>query len=245
MAGYTRVGPGQYRGPDGKIVNSLTDPNKSGGIIKQRPVKSTPGQMPHNIATTGPVTDATITNAGQTVGQDALAKALEIINSGGLGNPITVSPEESQKIYDAAYGKLTRNFDYNKAKDQKALEDQLYQRGIAYSSDPNSQYQQQLHDLNTNYNTQLENAGQTAQLLQGQGEDRLYNQKLGNSQNQQAIITSLTNLGVPWEQLSNQQKATLMQATLAKLQRKTALDVANINNRQSGGGGSQDSAFIL
>jgi len=83
------------------------------------------------------------------------------------------------RIEDAVYKKLTKNVDYNEARDKQNLEQDLANRGIPYSNDPNSQYQQQMKDFNDKYAGIRESAA--AQSVAQGGEEYSRNVGIGET----------------------------------------------------------------
>lgn len=81
---------------------------------------------------------------------------------------------DRQKMYDYALGYLTKDFDKNKGRDQEELMQSLYNRGIAFSADPNSRYQQELAMHNKRYDDLRSDAEARALLSSGQEMERLY-----------------------------------------------------------------------
>lgn len=102
-----------------------------------------------------------------------------------VNNTLTgVNPTESgntQSAIDAAFGQLTQNTDKEYARNKAELTQTLANKGIAYSNDPNSQYQQQMGDLDTRYDQIRADAKQKAVLTGYQEYQNLYgNQEKGN-----------------------------------------------------------------
>lgn len=184
-------------------------------------------------------------------------------------NP-TLTPEylsgdlaaDRARVEADVYGRLTTGLQdqYNQRRQQ--AEQTLRNRGIPFSADPNSRYQQELGVLDRQYADQQLAARQTAtgiglQEQQGQfGMNQTQRQNQWNTQagtrNQQlGEIQGLSTLGVPgvlsFEQLSQADKDRLLQEAMGKLQAKTAVTVAGINNqpkpRSGGGSGNEDSPF--
>lgn len=74
---------------------------------------------------------------------------------------------DRQRIEDDVFSRLTRDFDqdYGNAKQNK--EQQLHDRGIAFSADPNSRYQQELRGIDQRFDDAKLTARQTATEMGG------------------------------------------------------------------------------
>ena len=86
------------------------------------------------------------------------------------------------KVEDAVYKRLTKNVDYRQGLERQDVEQQLANRGIPYSNDPNSQYQQQMKDFNDRYDNIRADAMNSA-VVSGGDE---YSRNVGINETQRA-----------------------------------------------------------
>jgi len=86
------------------------------------------------------------------------------------------------KVEDAVYKRLTKNLDYRQGLEKQDVEQQLANRGIPYSNDPNSQYQQQMKDFNDRYDNIRADAMNSA-VVSGGDE---YSRNVGINETQRA-----------------------------------------------------------
>lgn len=86
------------------------------------------------------------------------------------------------RIEDAVYGRLTKDTAYREGLDKQNVEQSLANRGIPYSNDPNSQYQQQMKDFTDKYNNIRADA--RAQAVQMGGDE--YSRNVGINETQRA-----------------------------------------------------------
>lgn len=250
MATATRISPGVYE-VGGKRVNAVSSVEalKRAGV-KQQPQQpgGKPNQQPQGVK---PVTDPTVLggvsgalNKGAT--EEAIGQ-LQTVQGGfkpQLPNQLSSADLMAQRnaATDAAYAQLSQGFDAQKQAEQTALEQKLYNKGIAYSPDPNSRYQQMMRDFNTNWNNKYLGAkNQSIQTgLNEFSTDVNANIDTSNAafdQQQGAYNTNLVGLG----QLSTLglQGVQQYQNTLAlNKDRKIKQQLANQAGRTSGGGGS-------
>lgn len=80
------------------------------------------------------------------MGQD-LAKQ----NLGGYSQFRFDDKGERSRIEDEVFNRLNRDTEMNREREMKAKEQELFNKGIPYSNDPNSRFQQEIGDLNRRY----------------------------------------------------------------------------------------------
>jgi hypothetical protein len=136
-----------------------------------------------------------IYSRGNTVTASGLGKANEFL--GGIQSPFSFDASSAgrERIEDEVFKRLTRDTDQQFGRDKGELEQSLHDRGIAYSNDPNSQYQQQMGDLNKRYDTIRENARSNSVLLGGDELSRAFNISRGTRESQLGEVGALSNLG--------------------------------------------------
>lgn len=204
-----------------------------------------------STTTVDPVTGQATVTQSLSGGQQKILDQGEALTQGGqawaqkqMGNFQQFNPDLSaegrQKAADAAFAQLSRGMDTRQKQQIADLEQSLYNRGIQFSNDPNSRYQQELQsmqqsqqDERNNIANQAYNVGlgeQQAQFGMGQQTNQT---QLGNMQAMQGMGTGLmvpnfqqfqgsavdpslgagTQLG--YDQLAQQKKVDA--ATIAKL----------------------------
>ena len=210
-----------------------------------------------NAAIVNPDNNATVNQVSQ--GQRDIANAggdlaLHNLMGSSLGNafnptltdrPNTGNLEtDRSRIEGQVYDRLTRNLDtdYQAAHEQTAQS--LLNRGIPFSADPNSRYQQELGRQEQNYLGAKTDARQRATEIGGteyqrnfdigeQLRQNQFNEQAGTRNQQLGEAGGLSNLGVPgtvaFEQLSDVDKERALKKWLAQLQASTAVKVAGIN----------------
>lgn len=180
--------------------------------------------------------------------------ALNHLQSGQFQNPYAapVTPDRlaqgdltalRDNVYNEQYGYLTRDLGQQEAQAGQDVQQQLADRGITYSNDPNSQYQQQMKDYTNRFDrarldarsqaTQL--AGQEMQRSFGMNEQQIANilsQGMDTRNQQMGELGAFSQLGQTGVFGYNQ----LQDVDLQRKQQK-ALEMAALN-RQGGGGGS-------
>lgn len=179
----------------------------------------------------------TLTQTGQTIAQGQL----ENMGQFSFDN----SAAGRQKMSDAVFAQLSRGMDTRHKAQSDQLAQDLYNRGIPFSEDPNSRYQQEMRsmqqgqeDERLNYSNQAYQAGlqeQQAQFGMSQGTRQQQMSDLSAFQQQgtglmmpnyQATqgtasdLKGFTELAQNQQQLNNQRKAT--QASIDALKRKNA-----------------------
>lgn len=120
-------------------------------------------------------------NMGQ-LGQQAIEQAGSNLQGSGLGS--TFNPDliarastgdmsaDRARVEDALFSNLTRNNSRDKAIEMEALKQDLANRGITYSTDPMSRYQQEVGGLNQRYDDLGMQAKTQASILGGQEWER-------------------------------------------------------------------------
>lgn len=103
---------------------------------------------------------------------------------------------------DAVYGRLTKNFDRDMDRELEARKQELYNKGIPYSDDPNSLYQKQIGDITERYDVAKADARSRATEMGGSELRNAYdissgafNTNLGGMGQQMGDIQSLSQLG--------------------------------------------------
>lgn len=199
-------------------------------------------------------------------GADLALQNLQATNLGSAFNPtLTDRPLTGQleadraRIEEAVFGRLTRGLEDDYRRGREQAEQNLRNAGIPFSTNPDSQYQQRLGAFDKRFDDARLAARQTAigiggdeyQRAFGIGEQLRQNQlgeQSGIRNQQLSEVGNLSNVGlggaISFEQLADADKDRILQEALAKLQAKTAKEVAQINNRPSGGGSpNADSPF--
>jgi hypothetical protein len=121
----------------------------------------------------------------------------------GGGSPQTYNPSslaqglmgDRQRIENSVFQGLTRDLERNRGRDMEAAQQSLYNRGITYSNDPNSRYQQELGDLNRRYDDMNQNARLQATQFGGQELANQFGMGLQSHQQQLSDIANLQNMG--------------------------------------------------
>tara|TARA_R110000868_G_scaffold316571_2_gene577469 strand:- start:1059 stop:2000 length:942 start_codon:yes stop_codon:yes gene_type:complete len=106
------------------------------------------------------------------------------------------SGDQRQKITDSVFSRLNRDTEMNRGRDIKAVEQQLYNRGIPYSADPNSQYQQMIGDTNRRYDDQTADYNSRADELAGAEMQRSFGMDFSTHQQGLADTTQLQQQGI-------------------------------------------------
>lgn len=78
------------------------------------------------------------------------------------------------RIEEEVFNRLTKTTEQDRGKDLEAAKQSLYNRGIAYSEDPNSRFQQELGDINRRYDDIKSNARASATQLGGSELERSF-----------------------------------------------------------------------
>lgn len=170
--------------------------------------------------------------------------AQNLLANGGFQNPFTydLSPRIGQdnlnnfrqSAFDTQYGYLTRDLGQQEAQAGQDIGQSLTDRGITYSADPNSRYQQEMRDYTNRFDRARADARAQADQFAGQEMQRMFGineQTRANQMNEQggqwnqrlSDIAGFSNLGIPnvmgFEQLTDQDKALRKQWKIAQLQK--------------------------
>ena len=253
---------GQF-GEDVSDAGKINTENIAAGNLGLNP--NIEGPLGAQFTTINPKTGQATTKHTLSANQDTLLKQGE--NLSMTGNKIAQGQLENmgqfsfdnseagrQKMSDAVFAQLSRGMDTRHKAQSDQLAQDLYNRGIPFSEDPNSRYQQEMRsmqqaqdDERLNYSNQAYQAGlgeQQAQFgmsqatRQQQMSDLSAFQQQGtglmmpNYQATQGTASDLkgfTELAQNQQQLNNQRKAT--QASIDALKRKNA----GSGGRSSGG----------
>lgn len=100
-----------------------------------------------------------------------------------------------ERIEDAVYSRLTKNMDRDRGRELEAAKQSLHNRGIQFSDDPNSRYQQELGAINERYDSQRLDAMNQAVMTGGSEMQRDYSIQSGVHQQGMNDLSSLTNAG--------------------------------------------------
>lgn len=128
-----------------------------------------------------------LTQQGQGLAQQGLG-GYQQFNFGDFG-------EERGRIEGEVYNRLTKGLDddYNRSRSSK--EQELFNKGIPYSDDPNSRYQKELGDLDRRYDEAKLQARSQATIQGGQEMQSQYGMQLGQHQQGLSDLYSLQGLG--------------------------------------------------
>lgn len=155
------------------------------------------------------------------------------------------SDEARQRIEQEVYNRLTRNFAQDEARDTEAAKQDLYNRGIPYSDDPNSRFQQEMRDITQRYDDAKLNASGQAVQMGNQAMQTNYGIGLGVHQQGMADIGALQNQGIGFQMpnLPGYQAPPPVMPTnpsefdLAMKQIQNSMKIAKMNKPSGGGGG--------
>lgn len=199
-----------------------------------------------------------LANAGGDIALQALkgTQLNQAFNPTLTDRPLTGQLEaDRNRIENDVYGHLTRNLDQDYQLARQQREQTLVNKGIPFSADPNSRYQQELGRMDQQYaDTKIDARRQATQLGGAEyqrafdiGETLRNNQfteQAGIRNQQSAEAAALGSLGVgsvaAFEQLSQAEKDRALQKYLAEQQNKTALQVARMRSSGGGGGGGEN-----
>ncbi len=186
-----------------------------------------------------------ITQAGQGVTQDYLSnyKQFGTQDFGAKRN----------EIEDAVFSRLTKNVDQDYANTKAAKEQELYNKGIPFSPDPNSRYQQELRGIDQRYDDLRTDARQRAAEIGGQEYQRQYGIELGTHQQglSDAVTTQQLGTGLQLPQFQAYQGANIqvsnptdVDLAMQQLQQnQQQIDIQrNAANKMGGGGGSAETS---
>ena len=102
---------------------------------------------------------------------------------------------DRERIENEMYNKYTRDLDREYGRGREQVEQDLANKGIAYSNDPDSRYQQMLGDFDRRYDEQRQNARQGAVEFGGQELQRQFNMGLQGHQQNLSDVATLQNYG--------------------------------------------------
>jgi hypothetical protein len=120
-------------------------------------------------------------------GQELAAGNLAGYQKFGMGQDAVA---DRARMEEAVYGRLTRDFDQRQKQDAGDAEQQLYNKGIAFSADPNSRYQQELRAVSQRYDDARGNA--RAQAVELGGSEYQRNADIGLASHQQGMADTTT-----------------------------------------------------
>lgn len=110
--------------------------------------------------------------------------ALDLLSQQGRFNPADFGAERD-RIEGDIYDRLTRDIDVQQQRSTDQVAQSLRDRGIPYSNDPNSRYQQEMKDITQRFDDQRLNARRTATEMGGQELSRQFG--IGQATHQQQI----------------------------------------------------------
>lgn len=128
-----------------------------------------------------------ITRAGQGLSHDLLNQ-YQAFDFGNFN-------EQRSRIENDVFGRLTQDTDQREQEERAAKEQELYNKGIPFSNDPNSRYQQELTGITKRYDQVRTDARQRASEIGGQELERQYGIDLGQHQQFMGDISSLQQQG--------------------------------------------------
>lgn len=246
MAQYVRLSPGVWRDTKtGKTIQSVKDPN-------QAKPKTPAGEqkIPNPLGVKGQANQE-IVNTQQELAHQGGEMALDYLKDSQLQTPFqpvmsdrtTTGNLEADRarIEEAAYGRLTRDFGNRDRQEGMDFATSLQNRGIPYSADPNSRYQQELRDMQRRQDDRYAGARSDAVMMGGQEYQRdfnineqlrqnQYNEQAGIRNQQQQEIGGLSGMGQ--QGITNYNDLRSLQ--LQQQQIQAAIDQLK---RRGGGGG--------
>lgn len=117
----------------------------------------------------------------------------------GAWQPFGMTPESlagmRSQVEDAIFAKLTQDLDKNYQEAKASKEQELWNKGIPFSGDPNSRYQQELGAIEKNYSRAQEEARNRAISEGGTEMQRQFGMGLQSQQQGMADIRSLQGMG--------------------------------------------------
>jgi hypothetical protein len=244
----TRIGTTQAR-----LSNLTLNPNISGSLGGQTTEIDPDTGQPITKQFLSPEQQA-ILEGQQGVTKTGIGKQQQWMSGMNAFNP-DLSEEARQRVSDAVFARLTRGMDQRQKQQSNELAQDLYNRGIQFSSDPNSRYQQEMNMLRQQqdeerqgYSMQAYEAGlseQQAQFGMGQGtrqqqmSDLAAMGQLGsgllmpNYQETQGVATDIVGAaGIPLEQQDVQTRRRLANASIEATKRR------NVGGSSPSGGGT-------
>jgi hypothetical protein len=104
--------------------------------------------------------------------------------------------EQRARIEDSVFGRLTKTLDQDYQNSRESAEQTLHNKGIPFSGDPNSRYQQELASIDRRYDEAKESARNQAVSVGGQELSRQYGVDLGQHQQGLSDISTLQSQGI-------------------------------------------------
>lgn len=126
-----------------------------------------------------------------TTGQQLAQQGLQDYSRFGM----TGSPEERARIEDEVFSRLTKNYDRDMGRELQTKEQELYNKGIPYSDDPNSRYQKEIRGIQDRYQEAKDSARGQAVMMGGQELQNTFNMGLQSHQQGMQDLTSLQGQG--------------------------------------------------
>lgn len=134
-------------------------------------------------------------------GQETIASNQDNLTNAGLayaGEGLKkLGQFDRTKVEDAVYNSLTRDTNRNEQQDQQGFEQSLNNRGIPYSADPNSRYQNEMKDFQNKYTDIRQGARNQAVITGGQEGRADYGSQLQGIQTAQQLGGGLRSTGTP------------------------------------------------
>lgn len=156
----------------------INNPNYEGPDAKSQVIENPDGSYTQKVT--------------RSAGQEQIANNQDNLSNAGLGYAQqqlgNLGQFDRARVEDAVYGQLTRDTNRNEAQDQQSFEQSLNNRGIPYSADPNSRYQNELKDFNNKY-ADIRQGARNQAILTGGQESR------ADYQNQLSGISTASQLG--------------------------------------------------
>lgn len=198
----------EYKGADYEAQQGtvLTNPNQimTGG---QRNVTIDPATGQPTIKDTLSAEQQAIYDRGAQLSGTGLGMANSRLSGGGLNSDFSANTiartstgdlaADRARIEDQVYARLTKDMDSRKAMEMQQTESTLANRGIPYSADPKSRYQQELKAVNDRYDSQALTARQTAAETGGTEYQRNFgiNEQTIANQTSQQLAARNQNIG--------------------------------------------------
>ena len=152
-----------------------------------------------------PVTGAYETRSALSEGQEQIKSQGESLTQQGQQlagqnlagyNPFQFqSGAERDRIENEVFGRLNRDTEMMRQRERQSKEQELYNKGIPYSDDPNSRYQKELGDINRRFDDVTAQNRQSATMFGGQELQRSYGMDLGVHQQGMQDTTALQGMG--------------------------------------------------
>lgn len=158
-----------------------------------------------------------------------------VMDTGQLAN-------ERQRIEEQEYGRLTRGFDQQKARDKAAFDQQMAERGISPGS--GELYSRAAQDFERSWNDRYDNARMSATGLGGQELQRSFD--IGEAGRGNRLGEQMTQRQFPLNQLGGFMGlgAQAGQLGLGYQELQNRMKIARMQNANRGGGGGGGSAAV-